>query len=151
MKIELNKTYSFEVDNFSFGGLENEELIELFKDGRVASFFLEPQLTKWFPELTHVKGCKDHDHIDESGNKYDAKNFTKNGLKFMPSNQIGAGRGFDYETTRKKIEETGMTYIACDINNFPTVNVKFVNGIELLEKYPTATITLKDKELFFKL
>ena len=65
MKIEHSKTYSFEIKNLSFGDLSMEELIENFKDGRCCSWFMEPQLVKWFPQLTRVKGNKDHDHIDD--------------------------------------------------------------------------------------
>jgi len=90
-KIELNKTYNFKIKNVSFGDIPSDRILEFYKDGRVASFFLEEQLTHWFPELTRIEGNKDHDHIDVQGREYDAKNFTKNGLKFMPSNQMAQG------------------------------------------------------------
>ena len=56
----------------------------------------------WFPELTRIEGNKDHDHVDTRGRKYDAKNFTKGGLKFMPSSQLGAGRKFDAVAAHNK-------------------------------------------------
>ena len=78
MKLQLDKTYEFDLTNqMSFGDIDTQRLYEFFKDGRNASFMLEEQLIHWFPELTRVEGNKDHDHIDESGVKYDAKNFTK--------------------------------------------------------------------------
>ena len=53
-KVKLNKTFDFEIHNVAFGDLTKEEAIDICKDGRLASHFLERQLTKWFPELTHV-------------------------------------------------------------------------------------------------
>ena len=49
MKIELNKTYLKEIENFSFGDLTREELTILFRDGRTTSRFMEKLATKWFP------------------------------------------------------------------------------------------------------
>ena len=148
-KIKMDKTFTFMVEDLAFGSLSKEEIIELFKDGRFVSPFLERQLTIWFPELTHVSGCKPYDHLDEHSNKYDAKNFTKNGLKFMPSGMIGTGRKYNYELCRQKIKKNKMTYIACDVVDFPQVRVKFVDGIKLLGKYKSAQVPTKDRELLF--
>ena len=147
MDIELNKTYKFDIPVFSFGNLSNEELIEVFKDGRFASPFLERQLTKWFPELTHVKGNKGHDHRDKDGILYDAKNFTKRGLKFMPSNQVGQGRTFDAKVAHGKAK--GLIYIACDIVEFPSIRVRFSRGRDLINTYPDCKVPLSDREAYF--
>ena len=146
--IVIDKVYNFEVKNFEFGGLSRDACIEIFKDGRVASHFLERQLTLWFPKLTHIKGCKDHDHVDTDGVKYDAKNFTKGGLSFMPSNQMGAGRKFNESVAHEKAEK--LIFICCDIVDFPSVRVKFANGTELAKQYPTCKIKKSDREEFFK-
>ena len=147
MKIEHSKTYSFEVKNFSFGEIPREELIENFKDGRCCSWFMEPQIVKWFPELKRVKGNKDHDHIDDNGVKYDAKNFTKNGLKFMPSNQLGAGRSFNESIAHSKAND--LVYICCDIVDFPKVRVRFEKGSELVKRFPSCQINKGSREEFF--
>jgi hypothetical protein len=55
--------HTFTLDNLSFGDLSKEEVYECMKDGRLASHFLERQLTKWFPALTRVDQ-KGHDHVD---------------------------------------------------------------------------------------
>jgi len=145
--IIIDKVYEFEVENFEFGGLSRETCIEIFKDGRVASHFLERQLTLWFPTLTHIKGCKDHDHVDTDGVKYDAKNFTKRGLIFMPSNQMGAGRKFNESVAHEKAKK--LIFICCDIVDFPRVRVKFADGVELAKQYPTCKIKKGDREEFF--
>ena len=61
-KVKLNKTFDFEIHNVAFGDLTKEEAIDICKDGRLASHFLERQLTKWFPELTNVD-VKNYDHV----------------------------------------------------------------------------------------
>ena len=145
--IVIDKVYEFEIGNFSFGDIPREELIENFKDGRCCSWFMEPQITKWFPSLVRVHGNKDHDHIDADGVKYDAKNFTKNGLEFKPSNQLGAGRSFNESVAHAKAES--LVYICCDIVDFPRVRVKFAKGCDLIKAYPKCKIPKKKRGEFF--
>ena len=147
MKIELNKTYNFDIDSVSFGNIPKERIHEFFKDGRVASFFLEEQLPHWFPELTRIEGNKDHDHVDTRGRKYDAKNFTKGGLRFMPSNQMGAGRKFNALVAHNKANK--LIYICCDIVEFPRVRVKFIKGSELIKEYPKCSVPKSKREVLF--
>jgi len=147
MIIQLNKTYNFTVENVAFGDIPPQRIPEFFKDGRVASFFLEEQLTHWFPVLTRIEGNKDHDHIDESGLKYDAKNFTKHGLKFMPSNQLGEGRKFDAGVAHAKADK--LCYICCDIVEFPKVRVRFVEGSDLVKDYPKCSVSFSKREALF--
>ena len=138
MTIELNKTYNFTVDNVSFGDIPPERIPIILRDGRVASFFLEEQLTHWFPELTRIEGNKDHDHIDRKGRKYDAKNFTKGGMEYKPSNMLGKGRTFIKEVAHKKAD--GLIYICCDIVEFPKVRVKFICGKDFAKDYPKCEV-----------
>tara|TARA_R100000995_G_scaffold73781_1_gene42640 strand:+ start:951 stop:1400 length:450 start_codon:yes stop_codon:yes gene_type:complete len=148
MKLEKNKTYEFSLKGrTSFGSISESRMYDLLKDGRLASFFLEEQLQHWFPELTRIEGNKDHDHVDTSGNKYDAKNFTKNGLKFKPSNQLGQGRTFNAEIAHNKARK--LCYICCDIVEFPRVRVKFVDGADLINEYPKCEIPKGQREVLF--
>ena len=145
---EFDKVYHYDLTGtYAFGDLSDEALTEIFKDGRVASHLLERQLTKWYPSLTHVGGCEDHDHVDENNVKYDAKNFTKNGLKFMPSSMLGTGRKFDQRLFESKTEK--MNYICCDIREFPRVRVVFKEGSELSKEYPKGTISETNGEVLF--
>jgi hypothetical protein len=140
MKIDLTGT-------LQFGALPVETLIEHFKDGRWASTLLERYIPILYPELTWVSGNKDHDHIDSQGNLYDLKCFTKGGLKFMPSNQRGAKRCFDKDIAHEKANK--LTYICCDITQFPIVTIKFAKGCDLIAKYPQCSIPFKDRGGFF--
>ena len=148
MKIELNKVYNKEIVGFSFGELSREELIELFKDGRVNSKFLEKLVTKWFPELTNVD-LKHYDHVDTEGNKFEQKGFTRFGCKFIPSSMIGKGRHKDLDELAEGIEEHKLTYIITDIVEFPTVKIKFIDGKKLLSEYPSGEIRPKQREELF--
>jgi len=148
MKVELNKTYEFDLtDTMSFGDIKQERLYEFFKDGRNASFMLEEQLIHWFPELTRVEGNKDHDHVGENGVKYDAKNFTKGGLNFMPSNQIGAGRKFDSVIAYEKANK--LVYICCDIVEFPKVRGRLKEGKDLVKEFPKCRVTKTNRGVLF--
>jgi|TARA_R110000822_G_scaffold283224_1_gene404756 hypothetical protein len=148
INLKLNKTYKFDLtDTMSFGNIRKERLYEFFKDGRNASFMLEEQLTHWFPNLTRVEGNKDHDHFDDNGTLYDAKNFTKYGLRFMPSNQMGAGRKFNESIAWKKADK--LVYICCDIVDFPKVRVVFKSGKDLVNSYPKCSVPKKDREILF--
>jgi hypothetical protein len=150
-KIKFDTIYKFDLSGtFSFGSLNKEQLKEIYKDGRVASHLLEPQLVNWFPEIRHVKGCKDHDHVDriDENIKYDAKNFTKaGGCKFLPSNMIGVGRKFDQEQFLFKTQK--MNYIICDIIDFPEIKVIFKKGSQLADKYRNGCIPKSKREELF--
>lgn len=146
--VQLNVTRTHMIDNVSFGDLPQESVNEIFKDGRVFSHFIEKWLEKKYP-IIHVSGCKDHDFIDSNYNeiKYDEKTFTKLGCHFCPSNMLGQGRVFN----QKVFEEKTKKMIFCIVSNlnFPEIKVKFVQGSNLLEKYPKGKIPLKDHIRFF--
>ena len=137
---------TFVVDNISFGDLSSEALASMFKDGRLASHFLERQLTKWYPYLTFVDK-KGYDHVDTMSNKYDQKCFTKGGLTFSPSNMAGKGRVFNQEEAHNHAKD--ITYICCDIVDFPTVRVKFARGKDLIKEYPKCKVAYSKREDFF--
>jgi len=143
------KTHTFNIDTTSFGELSTEELTDIFLDGRFISPFLERHIPIWFPHLTHIKGNKPYDHIDQDDNKYDAKNFTKNGLQFMPSGMIGTGRKYDKVVCLKKIQKYDMIYILCDITGFPEIRIVFAKGEDLLNIYGNARIPYKDRVEIF--
>lgn len=133
MVYEYNKTYEKTIDA-SFGDLPRETINAMFRDGRVASKFLENHLPIWFPELKFVD-AKGYDHVNlKTGRKLDAKCFTKGGLTFAPSVMLGAGRKIDESAVHEHAET--IDYIACDIVEFPKVRIRFVTGTYLIENYP---------------
>ena len=150
MNIEYGKTFTFELDGFAFEYLDRDELIQIFRDGRFASPFLEKWLAKKFSALTHITGNKPYDHEDKAtGKKYDAKNFTKRGMAFKPSYQKGSSRKYDYEACRQRILDHGLIYIACDIVDFPKVRVRFLDGMQLLNEYKSGNVPFGKRDVIF--
>ena len=151
-KVQYDKVYSFDLaGKVGFGTLTEKECFEILSDGRPSSHFLEVQLTKWFPELEHIKGCKDHDHVIKTGTKLvkiDAKNFTKSGgCKFMPSSMLGIGRTFNEKEFKRHANE--INYAICDITRLPIVKVVFKKGDVLAEQYPKGQIGKKQRSVIF--
>ena len=147
--IKFNTTYVHKIDFGNFGNLPQSEIINIYKDGRVFSHFIEPWLAVNYP-LTHIKGCKKYDHTDinDDSVKYDQKTFTSGGCKFMPSNMIGEGRTFNKEIFEEKAKK--LIYIIVSNIDFPEIKIKFVKGSELMIDYPKGIIPLKHFVKFFK-
>lgn len=146
MKIKYNQNYDFTV-NAAFGDLPNSVIVEILKDGRLASHFLERQLEVWFPELTFVN-AKGYDHTCKNSDVlYDQKCFTKGGLTFAPSKMLGAGRKIDLNEAHSHANT--IDYIACDIVDFPKVRVRFVKGSDLVKNYPSCKVKYGQREDFF--
>jgi hypothetical protein len=146
--IKYNTTYIHTIKNFSFGDLEQSAIINIYKDGRAFSHFIEAWLATIYP-LIHITGCKKYDHIDinDENIKYDQKTFTARGCDFMPSNMIGKGRKFDKKIFEEKAKE--LIYIIVSNVDFPEIKIKFVKGIDLIVDYPKGTIPSKDFIKFF--
>jgi len=143
----LIDTFYISEESVSFGNLSKETVFSLFKDGRVASPFLERAVEVWYPHLKFVD-AKGYDHVDiHTSQKYDLKCFTKGGLRFAPSVMIGAGRKIDEEKLHE--HASSISYICCDIINFPKIRVKFISGKELIKTYPKGSIPFSHKERFF--
>jgi hypothetical protein len=147
-QITFNITYIFKLAEFSFGNLPSPMIIEIFKDGRPFSHFIEKWLSLNF-DLIHIGGCKAYDFVDENDEniKYDQKTFTVRGCKFMPSNMIGEGRKFDKEIFETKAQN--LNYIIVSNVNFPEIKIKFVKGTDLISTYPNGVIPSKDFIKFF--
>ena len=147
-RIIYNKTFRHTLSNLSWDKLPANIINEIMKDGRAFSFFIEPWLSQTYP-MIHIKGCKAYDFIDSETEciKFDAKTFTKNGCKYVPSSMLGTGRKFNEEKFLEKANN--LVYIIVSNINFPHINVKFVEGKELIKKYPKGEIPFGDHDTFF--
>lgn len=144
----FNKTFIYNLTDYNFGNLPSQMIIEIFKDGRPFSHFIEKWLSLNF-ELIHIGGCKAYDFVDTNDEniKYDQKTFTLRGCKYMPSNMVGEGRKFDKEIFENKAKN--LNYIIVSNVNFPEIKIKFVKGVDLIVDYPTGKIPSKDLVKFF--
>ena len=146
--VELNKTFTHLLPIPTFGNISPEECVNIFKDGRPFSHFIEKWMEKNYP-LNHVTGCKDHDFVDRTypDTKYDEKTFTSKGCSFVPSNMLGQGRSFNQEVFNEKSSK--LIYCIVSNVNFPEIKIRFVNGPDLVAQYPKGKIPLKDYVKFF--
>ena len=146
--VELNKTFIHTIENFSFGGLSQDTLIQIYKDGRPFSYFIEKWLSEHYP-LKHIDKCKQYDFEDINSSEilYDEKTFTNRGCKFYPSNMIGEGRQFNQSIFEEKANK--LIYIIVSNINFPEIKIKFMRGSDMIIKYPKGEIKLKDFNEFF--
>ena len=145
-KVQPNKLYNFKIDNIRFGTLSRSIVLDLFKDGRVISHFLERQIEEWFPELRFVDE-RGYDFINiHSGELYDQKSFTKNGLNYAPSKMIGSSRKINYEDAYNHAKK--INYICTDVTNFPEVNIIIKQGRDLLKEF-NFSIPFKHKDKLF--
>lgn len=148
MKHTLNTVYEFDLTGkVKFGDMPEQAVYELFKDGRVASKFLEHTIPTWFEDLEFVDGVG-YDHVSKTtGRKYDLKGFTKGGASYAPSTMLGAGRKIDKQILHEHAES--IDYILSDITEFPKVRIVFKSGSELVNTYPTGKIPFKSKRVLF--
>ena len=147
--IKFNTTFTHNIRNVAFGNLPQENCIDILKDGRAFSHFIEPWLAQNYPVLKHIKGWKDHDLVDnvDESIKYEQKTFTSKGCSFTPSNMKGQGRKFDKDVFEEKTKK--LLFIIVSNISFPEIKIKFIRGIDLLVDYPTGKIPFRDFDKFF--
>lgn len=148
MNYVLDAVYEFDLTGkVKFGDMPEEAVYELFRDGRVASKFLEHTIPTWFEDLEFVDGVG-YDHVSRgTGRKYDLKGFTKGGACYAPSTMLGAGRKIDRQVLHEHAES--IDYILSDITEFPKVRIMFKSGSDLVNTYPSGKIPFKSKKVLF--
>lgn len=148
MNYEFDTVYEFDfTGKVQFGDMPLASVYALFRDGRVASKFLEHTIPTWFPDLEFVDQ-DGYDHESKTtGKRYDLKGFTKGGASYAPSNMLGAGRKVDVEKLHAHAQE--IDYILSDITEFPRVRIVFKRGTDLIESYPTGKIDKREKTVLF--
>lgn len=120
-----------------FGNIPIHKLIQHFKDVKNISSIINLYIPILYPKLKHI-GYNNHtcDNVDQ----YIVKYFTKNGLTFTSSNDT-------IHSCNKHANK--ITFICCDITNFPIITVKTMKKNELINKYPRCVIPYKDKKWIF--
>ena len=152
MNIEFNKIYYKEIEGFSFGELSQEQLIAIFKDGRVSCHFLQPYLNIWFPETKFVDANGyDHEWLNEDAitRLIEQKGYNQSGANYRPSSQLGIGRTPNDQEIIDFIYENSLVYVITDNYDFPKIRIRFIEGKELLQLYPNFKISVAERENFF--
>lgn len=146
--IMYDKTFEFDLEGkVSFGDLPLELIHELFKDGRVASKFLENHLPIWFPEL-EFRDARGYDHVRiADGRRFDLKGFTARGACYAPSEMLGKGRNIVESAVHAHAQE--IDYIFSDITEFPRVRIVFKRGTEMVQQFPSTKIKYNQRNQLF--
>lgn len=118
---------------FTFCGIDLEELAECFKKGNYSGSLMEHVIRRVL-NLCKPSGTQlDHDALDLTLSLWEIRCLTEGGVKIAPSNQIGASRNFNEKITVEKYEKLKGLLIA-DIRNFPIIICYRIDSKELLGK-----------------
>ena len=167
-KLELNKTYTFNLGDMSHCGQSHEEMVEHYKsNSSPLSFLVEKLLAKWFDNLTydpqrvplfHEDGtpCLNEkrkqivvcpDLKDDYGILYDQKAFNHKGGSYSRSSFKGVQRVKD--KTEQQIWAEAQVFIWTDFTNLPEVRVHALKGTECIKNYPEGKVSIKKKDDLF--
>lgn len=109
-------------------GMEEQDVISYFNDGRKASFIIENRLVR---DYTGGKRSDSEgsgwDIEDRNGNKWEVRSLTNSGVYFCPSSMVGSGRKFDEDGFLAKLDNVSG-YLITDITQFPNVPVYRVSS-----------------------
>ncbi len=134
MKFDYTKIYDFDLSNsIKFGKIKNEDIYEIFKDGRITGLLAEYFIESEFSNINRVRNENSSlDVIDDKGLKCEIKVFTKNGVSFLPSNQKGEGRKFDKEKYHLRVQNIDY-FIIVDISQLPVMKIASIKSSAVLK------------------
>lgn len=141
--------YQKSIKKFSFGDLDEKDLIDTFKDGRIVHGLLVKMIPKWFPwmKFSRVIGEPYVTYRDGEDNfKYLVRIFTSH-LTVLPSKQVGYGRETDLKEAKFLARNTML--IVCDVDNFPQIRCRFVEAAKIYRDFENGYVSGKYKEEFF--
>jgi|ETNvirnome_2_300_1030623.scaffolds.fasta_scaffold66528_2 hypothetical protein len=161
-KLELNKTYEFDLGDMSHCGKSHEDMIKYYNgNSSPLSFFVEQmKLPEWFDNIVYDTSAA---VIWENGHKItikpdlrdketrtilmDQKAYNLKGGDFTRSSMKGAGRKVHKEKWVAWVK--AQTFIWTDFTELPKVRVIALLGEECLTRFPNGKIGKKAKELLF--
>lgn len=134
MKFDYTKIYDFDLSNsIKFGKIKNEDIYEIFKDGRITGLLAEYFIESEFSNINRVRNANSSlDVINDKGLKCEIKVFTKNGVSFLPSNQKGEGRKFDKEKYHLRVQNIDY-FIIVDISQLPVMKIASIKSSAVLK------------------
>lgn len=138
MDMCLNVWYRLDLrGKLKFGGASEGVLIDAFSDGRLCSVVMEHVLPEYFQNLVRCSSngarfdLKMVTDVPWMFRTIELKCNTANGIKFIQSKNIGVGRDFDEADNLNWIKRTDA-FLVCDISEFPIVNLKLVDSVEII-------------------
>jgi len=116
---------------YEFAGLDEQTLVELFRNGSVVGKPMEAVTCNEFGYKKAIGTQLNHDVV-ENDDKIEVRCVTKGGVDLKPSNQTGSGRKFNGEAAIAKLQDISAI-VAVDIRNFPIVDFYKLSSKFILE------------------
>ena len=139
MDMCLNVWYRLDLrDELKFGEATEGVLIDAFSDGRLCSVMMEHVLPEYFGNLVRCNSngarfdLKMVTNVPWMFRTIELKCNTTNGIKFIQSKNLGVGREVDEDDNLKWVKRTDA-FLVCDISEFPIVNLKLVDSVEIIK------------------
>tara|TARA_B100000287_G_C20238189_1_gene625012 strand:+ start:99 stop:581 length:483 start_codon:yes stop_codon:yes gene_type:complete len=146
--IELNKIYSFKVDELFHPncpkGVVTSMTDKIRKDGRTSSPIITSFVSeKWFTFLEYVDE-KFRDFVG-CGYNIEKKMWSRHSTKFCPSYMVGSGRKIDPKESLQICKDNKLVYLFANATDFPNVYVTFRDGVEMHERHKSCSIGYNNK------
>ena len=139
MDMCLNVWYRLDLrGELKFGEATEGVLIDAFSDGRLCSVMMEHVLPEYFGNLVRCNSngarfdLKMVTNVPWMFRTIELKCNTTNGIKFIQSKNLGVGREVDEDDNLKWVKRTDA-FLVCDISEFPIVNLKLVDSVEIIK------------------
>lgn len=149
MDMCLNVWYRLDLrGELKFGEATEGVLIDAFSDGRLCSVMMEHVLPEYFGNLVRCNSngarfdLKMVTNVPWMFRTIELKCNTTNGIKFIQSKNLGVGREVDGDDNLKWVKRNDA-FLVCDISEFPIVNLKLVDSVEII-KIEGSKLTAKD-------
>ena len=102
--------------------VDEDDVIEIFRDGRSATPIIKMRLKRENPGWSLCSMASSHELLDLDSCRWKVRSITRRGVDFRLSRHIGVGREFNINTFQEALG--GLNgYILADIVLFPSVEV----------------------------
>lgn len=106
----------------AFGQLDGPALAKILSDGRVSSHLIYNHLPERFSNLRKYKASSTNMDCltTDDGDVYQLRIITANGVKLVPSKNVGVGRGYDRSSYRSALDRI-VGFILVDVTDMPKI------------------------------
>ena len=123
MKIDSHTVYVFNItDRIELGHIKKQVLYDKVTDGRISGLLMEDFIESAFENVAKAPNAKSPFDLYVDDYKYESRVVTGNGVKLIPSNQIGTGRKFNLEGYKAK--RAGLDgYVFTEVADSPVLRI----------------------------
>ena len=138
--------FEFNIEAISSAlGISEEDTEAYFTDGRRVSFLIERRHRDAMPgsTLAPSEGAG-YDLVEANGGHWEVRSLTRGGIYFCPSYMVGAGRSFDEDGFREKLDDI-EGYFVTDVTQFPNMPYWCITAEEVEEWWFDGTLGTTSK------